>query len=295
MTWFESPGLLIRFLRKLPRRGRWRVARTLLARSVLDRQNCVVVSCDGDKFRVPSLREPIAFALLVDGDYEVSTWNTIREYLPVGGTFVDLGSNIGLLSLKAARHVGANGRVIAVEASPTIYPYLVTNLEAAGRANFTALQLAVTSEDNVEISFYEAPTEKFGVGSLAPQFDSSGISVRGRTLDSILDELRVDRVDVVKIDVEGFEGDIFLGAQRLLSSRNKPTIVFEFLDWAEERSGRSVGFAQSILRDHGYVLRIIDEASGRSDELRAPLTVGGAMLVAIPPRARDVATSHAAA
>jgi FkbM family methyltransferase len=271
-------------VRALPRslRGRWRVARWLLGRELLDRRDCVVDTGSGMLFLVPSLREPVAFGLLVDGDYEPATWQAIAAYLPRNGTFIDVGANLGLFSVKAAAHLRDGGRLLAIEASPSMHRYLEENLRLAECRNVTVSKLAITGGDGSDVSFYEAPREKFGMGSLAPQFESSAVQVPGRTLDSLCGELAFDRVDVIKIDVEGFEAEVFVGASRLLSSPDKPVIVFEFLDWAERRSGREPGFAQSLLLDYGYRLHVIEESGKPSPPLAAPVVAGGAMLLAVP-------------
>lgn len=82
------------------------------------------------------------------------------------------------------------------------------------------------------------------------------------------------------MDVEGFEAAVFRGANELLTGPTPPTVVFEFLDWAETRSGEEPGTAQRILLGHGYQLALLDQP-GR--ELAHPVTVGGAMIVARPP------------
>ncbi len=74
------------------------------------------------------------------------------------------------------------------------------------------------------------------------------MNVATRTLDSVLSELAITSVDVLKVDVEGFEAAVFRGAERLLSGPNPPIVVFEFCDWAEQRSGYCIGDAQRVLQ-----------------------------------------------
>ncbi len=88
------------------------------------------------KFLVPSLREPIAFHLLIDGEVR-----SARRFAccfgssPPGATFVDVGANIGVFTLPAARKVGSQGRIVGVEASPTVFPYLEHNVAVNDLAN----------------------------------------------------------------------------------------------------------------------------------------------------------------
>ncbi|MBV8732050.1 MAG: FkbM family methyltransferase [Acidobacteriia bacterium] len=91
----------------------------------------------------------------------------------------------------------------------------------------------------------------------------------------------VSEVTAVKIDVEGYEAHVFLGASRLLSCG--ATFVFEFLDWAEERAfpGKA-GWAQQILLDAGYRLWSLAEFVRGGAPLTAPITKGKADILAMP-------------
>jgi hypothetical protein len=88
-------------------------------------------------------------------------------------------------------------------------------------------------------------------------------------------------VDVLKVDVEGCEAAVFLGAERLLTSPNPPLILFEFCDWAEARAaGRQAGDAQKILRKYGYQLRRLAKYNDGTPPLDYVLTSGFDMLAA---------------
>ena len=101
--------------------------------------------------------------------------------------------------------------------------------------------------------FYPAPVDHFGMGSRAPQFNATPITVPSVTLDSLVKKLNLASVDLIKIDVEGFELDVLKGAMELLSSEKPPLIVFEFCDWAEARmSTDDIGAAQRFLLDRGF-------------------------------------------
>jgi hypothetical protein len=120
------------------------------------------------------------------------------------------------------------------------------------------------------------------MGALAPQFSGKAVPVTARTLDSILDQDSIDRVDVLKVDVEGFEGQVFVGATKLLAGSRAPTIIFEFCDWAERRiQNAPIGHAQRFLLDLGYsIYRLADFMSLRPQPLRKPLVAGYEQLVA---------------
>ena len=272
-----------KLLRALPRfRGKYRLARLLLG-DLLDSSNFLLEINDNTKYLLPNLLEPIAFALLVDGVYEPECINLMLSHLVQDSLFLDIGANIGAFSIPAAKHLKKlNGKVIAVEASPTIFPYLKKNVEINNLENIELLSLAVTNSDHNSIDFYEAPTEKFGMGSIAPQFQSTPISVQTITVDSILKDQELAKVSFMKVDVEGYEAEVFEGASQLFNSLNPPTVLFEFCDWAEARKPKGkIGDSQRILMDFGYKIWRLENYGKTNLPLDKALEVGCEMLVGV--------------
>lgn len=279
------PSMRLRFLtwllRRLPpeMRGKARLARVLLGHS-LDLQD-VLLEQAGQRFVLPSLREPVGFYLAIDGVYEGQVLDFILQYLPSNGVFVDIGANIGCITVPVALHLQSTGHILALEASPAVFPYLEQNIGLNHLSNVQAIQCAVAEVNGVELPFYQAPPDHFGMGSLAPQFDTPPIFVGTRTLDSLLIEWSISKVDVIKVDVEGFECGVFQGAEQYLRGPNPPILIFEFCDWAEERApDYHIGDAQRLLQSWGYDLwRLTDYCAGRGP-LSQPLYSGFETLVA---------------
>ena len=143
------------------------------------------------------------------------------------------------------------------------------------------IHCAVAECEKGKVKFYEAPDSSFGMGSLAPQFSGEFIEVDTTTLDRCVPKLTSERVAVIKVDVEGFEWGVFKGAEFLLR-RDKPTVIFEFLDWAESRAGFETGAAQQLLLDQGYTLSVFERSEKK---IQTPQKSGAAMIVA---RHRDM-------
>ncbi|HEY8461645.1 MAG TPA: FkbM family methyltransferase [Blastocatellia bacterium] len=276
------PEILRWFPPEMP--GKARLARTLLGPS-LGARDVKISGRRGIEFIAPSLQESVGFHLLVDGVYESELLGFMLDKLQpkaAGATFIDVGANIGSFTLPVAKSLGAGGRVIAIESSPTIFPYLKRNVELNGLSNISLAQCAASDVDLQEVPFYEAPIDSFGMGSLGAQFNGKPIPVITRTLDSILAEHGVDRVDLIKVDVEGFEVGVFRGAKKLLNGPGAPLIVFEFCDWAEDRvPGGQRGDAQRVLRDYGYRIWKLSDLLRGKQPLADVLTAGFETLVAI--------------
>ena len=120
--------------------------------------------------------------------------------------FVDVGANSGMYSLALAR-AGASRRVhgVAIEANPIMFERLMFNLEASGVAwtleNDGVLCVPCAVSDHNGTVRFDTSSSNLGEGRIA----SEGREVSARTLLSILDEAGLDRIDMLKIDVEGHE------------------------------------------------------------------------------------------
>jgi FkbM family methyltransferase len=168
-------------------------------------------------------------------------------------------------------------QALAVEASPWVYEYLSKNLELNNIPNLRIFNLALYEKDDLEKDFF-SPELKFGKGSLAPVFTDNAVKVRTISLDSLLSRNGFDNVDVVKVDVEGFERSVFSGGSATLSNQKAPIILFEFADWAERSAGYQPGDAQKLLRDFGY--KLYTRRHGKFAEYEGVLTSGGEDILA---------------
>jgi FkbM family methyltransferase len=227
------------------------------------------------------VHEQVAFNCLIDGTYEPELIELLPAYLPPGGTFLDVGANVGVFTLAASQVVGSLGRVVAIEASPEIGGFLARNIAANDCRNVTLITKAVSERGPRRVAFWPAPKERFGMGALAPQFGATAIEVDTDTIDNILAALDIEHVDLIKLDIEGFEAAALRGANRLLSSKRPPAVIFEFADWAERRAGAQCGDAQRVLLELGFTLNRVHRG-GQLERLSRPLVRGGANLLALP-------------
>ena len=166
-----------------------------------------------------------------------------------GNMVMDLGANWGLHTLYLSRLVGTNGLVVAVEPYAQALSELNWHLEANGCSNVKVLPLAVSNCEKEEIF---VPGDAPSTGQLVgPQADASScgnaVSVPVRRLDSLVEELNLQRLDMIKIDVEGAEERVFLGAQNTIE-RFRPRFVVE-LHGPQMRSAIT-----NILTKHDYII-----------------------------------------
>jgi FkbM family methyltransferase len=124
--------------------------------------------------------------------------------LPRDGTFVDIGANVGLYTLNAARTLGPGGRIIAFEPGPEAGRRLRTNLSLnITDATITHIDCAVGATDGVMSLNLDA--SNLGGSSLVLQHGGDATPVKVRPLLTVLEEAGVQSIDLLKIDIEGAE------------------------------------------------------------------------------------------
>jgi FkbM family methyltransferase len=199
---------------------------------------------------------PLGWHISFFGSYEPELRNIMRAVLPVGGTAVDVGANAGWHTLLMARLVGPRGRVLAVEPNPSVREQLGRNI-AINRLGQTEVVAAALAEAQRTLNFVapDAWHPASGSGHVVPDdaAPSEAIRVEATTLDVVVAEKKLDRLDLVKIDAEGFEWPILQGAQASIA-QFRPYIIFEF-DHAYAAAGRDSGklFAE-FFQDNDYRL-----------------------------------------
>lgn len=134
---------------------------------------------------------------------DISYWTS--KLLSPGDVYVDIGANIGYYTLLASRCVGESGKVVSIEASPSIFSLLSTNIQANKATNVRAVNQAAADCDTM-VSVYIGPENNLGSStteqSRGARFEAT---VKANALNSILVPDEISRVRLIKIDVEGTE------------------------------------------------------------------------------------------
>jgi FkbM family methyltransferase len=142
-----------------------------------------------------------------------------RTLLSEGAIFLDVGAHIGYFTLLAAHCVGPAGRVYAVEPNPSAFAALKAHLEANRVATIEARMLALAEADGT-LRLYVPPGgahRDYNVTCM-PRPDWNAVDVPCRRLDDCLAEWRVDRIAVMKMDVEGAEPRVLAGGAEHLKN-----------------------------------------------------------------------------
>lgn len=155
-----------------------------------------------------------------------------RKYLKPGDTAIDVGANYGLFTLALGQIVGDEGVVIAFEPNPALHPYLI-RLEADNRVPMIVLANAA-GRTTTAGAVRTDPRGSGGTQVLVGQVDDLP-STEIKALDEIPDSARP--IKAIKIDAEGMDVDVLLGAEQILRE-DRPVVIFEWNPEAMQSLGK---------------------------------------------------------
>jgi FkbM family methyltransferase len=201
----------------------------------------------------PEFDDRILYWAFVDGR---SGWDPImdlsRALIGTGDVVFDVGANVGVWLLGAARRAGETGSVHAFEPVPENLARLRTHL-SLNALDFVHVDPRVLSSEPGEVPFFPSRTSNSGMGSLGPSPSSAEpVRVTATTLDLYCQEHGIGHVDFLKVDVEGAELLVFRGGARLLAAVNAPAIMFEADDSLAAGLSSSTAATKEFLAYCGY-------------------------------------------
>jgi FkbM family methyltransferase len=191
---------------------------------------------------------------ILRGRFETAERRFVIELLGPGMTVLDIGAHHGLYTLLAARRVGPNGRVVAFEPSPRERWKLALNVRLNRCANVQIENCALGSSDG-EADFFLVDGMDTGCNSLRPpnvKEPTKVVHVPVNVLDVCLRLRAIDRIDFIKLDVEGGELEVLKGAVGLLDRRPRPIILCEVQDIRTEPWGYHAREVIEFLSGRGF-------------------------------------------
>jgi hypothetical protein len=161
----------------------------------------------------------LAMNLFADKDYIKTDFDLLESHLKEAEVFIDIGANIGTWSLCASKIVGSSGKVMSFEPHPSFYSYLFDNIQLNKSTNIKSYNFGLSNERDK--LYFSNNNDTMNFVQIKKEVDSIVVDVE--RLDEFTNELEI--VDLIKIDVEGYELFVLKGGIETLKKTKK--IIFE--------------------------------------------------------------------
>lgn len=196
--------------------------------------------------------------MLALGAFEPYQMALFRQIIKPGMTVVDIGANIGLYSVIAGKLVGKDGKVFSFEPEKNNYEFLNRNIEANNLNNVFPNKTAVSSEKSTKNLFLFS--ENTGSYSLVDNRKTNvSVPVQTDTLDNLLKQLSTNKVDVIKMDIEGAEYKAFEGMIQTINNSANLKMMIEFFPNAIRRFNQDPLQFLNTIKSLGFKISEINE------------------------------------
>jgi len=210
----------------------------------------------------------IVSGALALGFYEKMEAEFIKTKIKPGLVVIDIGANVGFYTVILARLVGPKGQVISFEPEPENFSFLEKTIKINDFKNVLAYQLAVTDKSGTGKLFLSADNKGdhrlYDPGNFKSQ---SRIDIPLTTLDDFLTEKDFNRVDLVKMDIQGAEGLVLKGMKNTLRKNKNIKLFLEFWPLGLLKSGANPRLLLKELEELGFKIFKIRENSIGADSV----------------------------
>lgn len=202
----------------------------------------VTIKIGVSKFRV---KDRTSIGILASS-YEAENMKNLN--LQPGNVFIDIGAHVGKYTVKAARKVGTEGKVISIEPFPSNFVLLKENISLNRLKNVDPVNIAAWNCSE-QLRFFVGASSAHGGAYF--NYDLNTILVKAEKIDKIIADAKLSHVDWVKIDVEGAEYEVLQGLEETLD-KFKPRLMVEV--WQKNYSK-----VEKLLSEHTYVMSRVSE------------------------------------
>ncbi len=215
--YFKGLGTLVGFFYKQIRRFVPLPSGMVLTRTI-----------DGIKMLVaPAVDKGVEEPIFYEGTYEAGSLHVLKKCLREGDSFMDIGANIGLMSITAAIKVGEKGKVYSFEPDKETFLMLYNNIELNGFTNCFPQNFGLGTVAEVK-RLYKANHNRGGASLISTGEDEEFTEVVIETLNDFLVKNQISSIRMAKLDVEGWEIEVMKGGLGLFQGNDAPILFMEY-------------------------------------------------------------------
>ena len=197
----------------------------------------------------------LSMALWLDSNYAHTANYFFKDYLQKGDTVLDIGANIGTVTIECALNIGNSGKVYSFEANPTIFDFLKGNIKLNNLNNIQICNFAVGNKNGtIKFSNKRSDDQNSVIES------SDGLKLPIKRLDDL--PIKESSFDLMKIDVLGYEKFVFEGAKKILSKTK--CIHFPAIQKDYEKYGYNFEYIKNFLVGQGFQIFSFNNNGGVS-------------------------------
>lgn len=189
--------------------------------------------------------------------FEYPVFAFLKDHIQAGDCVVDVGANVGLLSLYMSKLVGPHGKVFSIEASTANAQILLENAEANDMNNITVINHAVTQEESLVYMTSPIAQHNDALLVMRDAYTEGAEPITGFPFDHLVQQWKMKKVKLIKIDIEGAEMLFFKGSTEFFN-QHKPILIFETLEPYCNRFGHSSVDVLLSVKALGYQIKQLD-------------------------------------
>lgn len=211
-----------------------------------------VCTLDTGRKMLVTLDDAVQCTIAYYGEWEGLIHQALRKFVKPGDVVLDVGGHVGYSTLHFADWVGESGKVFVFEPMPGNVRRIESNLTLNGLRDRVEIVQAAVSDSAGEVEFAESSVLNSGMGAIS--VGRGGRKVRTIALDEWLARQRVDRVALMKLDIEGAEILALKGLKGTLAAKKIGALMMEVHPQDLPKFGSSVQDVLNRLSSAGYQL-----------------------------------------
>ena len=179
----------------------------------------------------------------------------LARHVKPGMTVVDVGANIGLYSLFLAKHVGKGGQVWAFEPDPILFEAALLNSRQNGTEDIVKLHNLALGSRSGPARLYRSSFNSGDNRLSASAARQDSVLVQMAPLDTLLCQTKID---LIKIDVQGWEAEVLRGMDQILRTNPAMTLYFEYWPEGVRKAGDEACAPLELLSQYGFTVLLPD-------------------------------------